>query len=119
MPAVASPSPEVSVGSPAAAVQRFYEDAAQHQYGAAWALADANMRAQLQGYWAFANEMSSVRSITFHRAQTVTGEGSESATVDVATASVQSDRVQQCSGAVRTVRSSDGWLLDGISISCA
>ena len=120
-PAPATPvrSPATPVRSPAATVQQFYEAAAQHQYGAAWALADANMRAQLQGYSAFANEMSSVRSISFHRAQTVADEGSSSATVDVATTSVQNDTTQQCSGAVRTVRAGDAWLLDGISISCS
>lgn len=104
--------------TPSGAVQAFYEDAAHHQYGAAWALADANMRDQVGGYFAFEDQMSSVRAIAFHEAQ-VLDEGSDSATVAVQTTSVQADRTQQCWGSVRTVRTGSGWLLDGISISCS
>jgi hypothetical protein len=100
-------------------VQAFYEAAARHQYGTAWALADANMRSQLEGYAAFANQMSSVRSITFHRAQMVAGPEADAATVSVQTRSVQSTRMQECGGSVRTVRTTAGWLLDRISISCS
>ena len=77
------------------------------------------MRSQLGGYAAFQNQMSSVRSITFHRAQAVGGSGSDTATVALSTTSVQASRTQQCTGTARTVRSGGGWLLDGISISCS
>jgi hypothetical protein len=76
------------------------------------------MRSQLQGYAAFANEMSSVRSISFEQAQTL-GGAADTATVDVRTTSVQTDRTQSCAGQVRTVRSGSRWLLDGIEINCS
>jgi hypothetical protein len=98
-------------------VESFYEAAAQHAYGAAWALADQNMRSEVGGYPSFQYEMSSVRSITFHRAEVV-GGGPNSATVALNTTSVQMNRTQQCSGTARTIRSGGAWLLDGISISC-
>jgi hypothetical protein len=100
------------------AVEQFYEAAANHQYPTAWALADSNLRNQLHGYAAFQNLMSSVRSITFHQAQTLGGSGSSTATVAVRTTSVQTDRTQQCAGTARVVRSGGAWLLDGISINC-
>ena len=100
-------------------MQSFYEEAAAHRYSAAWALADPNMRNQLGGYSAFQNQMSSVRSITFHKAQTVGRSSSDSATVAVQTTSVQTSGTQQCADTVRTVRSGQGWLLDGVSINCS
>jgi hypothetical protein len=63
--------------------------------------------------------MSSVRSITFHRAQTVGGSSSNSATVELQTTSVQTSRTQQCGGTARTVRSGQGWLVDRIAITCS
>lgn len=119
-PAAGDPAPAAGAsgaGSPSAAVQSFYEDAAAHQFSTAWALADPNMRSQLGGYSSFENQMSAVRSITFHRAQVVNA-GPNSATVAVQTTSVQTDRTQQCSGTARTVKSGASWLLDGISINC-
>jgi hypothetical protein len=78
------------------------------------------MRNQLAGFSSFQGQMSSVRSISFHRSQTISGSSPSSATVSVATTSVQSDRTQQCAGNARTVRTSSGqWLLDGISINCS
>jgi serine/threonine protein kinase len=120
VPAAGGPAPAPGAsgaGSPSAAVQSFYEDAAAHQFSAAWALADPNLRGELGGYSSFENQMSAVRSITFHRAQ-VLNAGANSATVAVQTTSVQTDRTQQCSGTARTVKNGAGWLLDGISINC-
>jgi serine/threonine-protein kinase len=112
-------APPATVGTaPARAVESFYGDAANHRYAAAWALADPNMRNQLGGYPAFQNQMSSVRSITFHRAQVAPGASAGAATVTVATTSVQATRTQQCAGTVRTIRSGSAWLLDAIAINC-
>jgi eukaryotic-like serine/threonine-protein kinase len=105
--------------TPTSAVQSFYEAAAAHRYSEAWALADPNLRNQLGGYSAFQNQMSSVRSITFHKAQTVGGSSSDSATVAVQTTSVQTSGTQQCAGTARTVRSGQGWLVDRVSINCS
>ena len=98
-------------------MQAFYEAAAQHRYAAAWALADPNMRDEVGGYAAFEDEMSPVRSITFHQADPVE-RTSNSATVAVRTTSVEADRTEQCWGTVRTVQQAGAWLLDGISIDC-
>jgi hypothetical protein len=108
-----------SGGAPAGAVQAFYQAASQHRYAAAWALADPNVRSQLGGYSAFQNQMSSVRSITFHKAQVVGGSSSDTATVAVQTTSVQTSGTQQCAGTVRTIRSGQSWMLDHISINCS
>jgi serine/threonine protein kinase len=105
-------------GSPAAAVEAFYGAAARHDYPTAWRLADANMRTQVAGYHSFSAQQSTVRSITFHRAETLPGATASLATVTVATTSVLVDRTEQCSGTVRTVRTGAAWLLDGISINC-
>ncbi len=117
----AAPSTTSGSGAdtPAGAVEQFYTAAANHQYSAAWALADSNLRSQLGGYGSFENLMSSVRSITIHRAQTVGNSGSGAATVAVSTTSVQTSRTQQCTGTARAVRSGGTWLLDGVSIGCS
>jgi cytoskeletal protein RodZ len=113
-------APSAAPTTPAGAVEQFYTAAARHDYAAAWALADPNLQGQLHGYAAFQNLMSSVRSITFHRAQTLGGGTPNTATVAVQTTSVQTDRTQQCSGTARTVRTSAGsWSVDGISINCS
>jgi serine/threonine-protein kinase len=118
----ATPPPPTSGGSssgtPAAAVERFYQSAANHQYAAAWALAGPNLRNQLGGYSSFQNTFSSVRSITFHSAQSLPGSSSSTATVALRTTSVQTDRTQQCAGTAQMVHSAGAWLLDGISIHC-
>ena len=115
----ASPSPGSGAPTPTSAVQSFYEAAAAHRYSEAWALADPNLRNQLGGYSAFQKQMSSVRSITFHKAQTTGGSSSDSATVALQTTSVQTSGTQQCAGTARTVRSGQGWLVDSVSINCS
>jgi hypothetical protein len=100
-------------------VQSFYGDAARHDYAAAWQLADANMRAQLAGFESFRAQQSAVRSITFHRAQVISGAEGPAATVAVRTTAVLAGRTEQCSGTVRLLKNPQGpWLLDGISINC-
>jgi serine/threonine protein kinase len=124
-PSVASSGPapteasEYGASSPTAAVEAFYEAAAHHDYRAAWALADANMRNEVQGYGAFVNQMSAVESITFHRAGIVGGSTSDAATVGLQTTAVLVDRTQRCWGTARTLRTNAGWGLDGISINCS
>ena len=105
--------------TPAAAVEQLYTDAAAHRYPDAWALSDQNLRNELGGYTGFQNLMSSVRSITFHRASTLPGSSSTTATVALKTTSVQTTRTQQCTGTARTVRAGGGWLVDGVSIHCS
>jgi eukaryotic-like serine/threonine-protein kinase len=116
----AAAAPSATPSTPAGAVETFYEDAARHDYAAAWALADPNLRNQLHGYDSFSAQMSNVRSITFHRAETVSGTGSSPATVALTTTSVQNSGTQNCSGTAQTVRTSSGsWLVDHVSVSCS
>ena len=110
--------PTGEAGAPAAVVEAFYGAAARHDYAAAWRLADQNMRNEVAGYDSFSAQQSAVRSITFHRAETLPGATASQAAVAVRTTSVLADRTEQCSGTVRTVRAAAGWLLDGISIDC-
>lgn len=116
----AGPTPTgASSATPAGTVEQFYEAAARHQYATAWALADSNLQNQLGGYASFQHQMSTVQSITFHTARTVSGASADSATVALSTTSVQSNRTQQCSGTAQTVRSGSAWVVDRISISCS
>jgi hypothetical protein len=109
----------ISPSTPPGAVQMFYEQAARHNYGAAWALATPNLRSQEEGYAAFRSQMSVVRSITFHEARTVSGHGSSAATVALSTTAVHADKTQNCSGTAQTVKTSrNTWLVDHIAISC-
>jgi hypothetical protein len=99
-------------------VQSFYEAAARHDYTAAWELADENMRNQLAGFESFKAQMSRVRVITFHQAETV-HQGSSSAAVSLDTTAVLLDRTQHCTGSAQTIRTPAAtWLLDHISINC-
>ena len=100
-------------------MESFYEAAAAHHYSTAWALAGPNLRNQLGGYSAFQHQMSSVRSITFHKAQTAGGSSSHAATVAVQTTSVQTSGTQQCAGTAQTIRSGQGWLVDRVAINCS
>ena len=118
-PATTTAATTTATSTPASTVEQFYTDAAAHQYPQAWALADQNLRNELGGYAGFQNLMSSVRSITFHRAATAAGSTSSTATVALQTTSVQTNRTQQCTGTARTVRAGGGWLVDGVSISCS
>jgi hypothetical protein len=77
------------------------------------------MHNELEGFDSFKAQMSLVRVITFHQAQTVQ-ESSASAAVSLDTTAVLIDRTQHCTGTADTVRTAAGlWLLDHISISCA
>jgi len=108
-----------SAATPTGAVESFYENAARHDYAAAWRLADSNLRNQLLGYSSFQSQMSTVRSITFHQAETLSGTSS-SATVAVRTTSRRAGRTEQCAGTVRTLRSSAApWLLDRVAVACS
>jgi hypothetical protein len=108
----------VTTATPPGVVQSFYEAAARHDYTAAWTLADESMRNQLAGFEGFKAQMSRVRVITFHQAQTVQ-QGLSSAAVSVDTTAVLLDRTQHCSGTAQTLHTASGaWLLDHISIGC-
>jgi serine/threonine-protein kinase len=114
----ATQSTSAGTATPASVVQTFYEAAARHDYAAAWQLADGSLRNQLDGYDSFKAQMSRIRLITFHQAQTVQ-LGSSTAAVALSTTAVLIDHAQHCTGTAETVRTvTRAWLVDHISISC-
>jgi len=71
------------------------------------------------GYGACSSHMRGGGSITFHEARIISRTGSSSATVELSTTAVQTDKTQSCSGTAQTVRAANNtWLVDHISINC-
>lgn len=106
-------------GTPVAAVESFYHQAAAHQYSNAWALADPAFRDQLGGYASFQSGQAAERSITFKDARVVS-QSRTAASVAIRTTSVRESDTQHCSGTVDLVRGgSSTWLLHQIHITCA
>jgi serine/threonine-protein kinase len=103
--------------TPVSAVERFYELAAAHQFGAAWALADPAFRDQLRGYDSFVSGQEGDRRIIFDSAQVV-NQTAGSATVAISTTSIRDDGTEQCAGPVALVPGGGGWLLHQININC-
>jgi serine/threonine protein kinase len=104
--------------SPAGAVRAFYGRAAAHRYDDAWALAGPGLRSQLGGFGAFQRQFSTVRSIVFARAQTVT-QSAGAATVALATTATHTDHVDHCTGTADTAPASGGgWVVSHLDISC-
>jgi eukaryotic-like serine/threonine-protein kinase len=115
-PASSSPS---SATSPVKAVESFYQLAAAHRYGEAWALADPAFRAQLGGYRSFQAGQANDRSITFNSAR-VTDQTATASTVAVSTTSVRSNGTSHCTGTVDLVPGAGGrWMLHQIHINCS
>ena len=105
-------------GTPVAAVESFYHQAAAHQYSNAWALADPAFRTQLGGYASFESGQAGDRSFTFIVVGVVFQLG-YAASVTIHTTSIRYDGTQHCSGTVDLLRgSSSTWLLHQIHINC-
>jgi peptide/nickel transport system substrate-binding protein len=104
--------------SPVVAVETFYRRAAADHYQGAWQLAGPRFRTQLGGFEAFRRGMSTLESISFPRAETVSLIGS-SARVGVATVARHTHRTDRCQGTVQLTRTGAGWTIDGASIGCA
>jgi hypothetical protein len=100
-------------------VRSFYRLAASGDYAGAWALAGPRMRAAFAGSLArFQSDMSSLRSIRFQRVA-VTPQADGSATVAIQSTATHTDRVDRCSGTLRTVRGAGGrWLVEPAGVSC-
>jgi hypothetical protein len=104
--------------SPSAAVRAFYGRAAAHRYADAWALAAPGLRRQLGGFAAFQRQFSTVRSIVFSRASTVS-QTDAAATVAIATTATHTDHTDHCSGTADTQPGAAGaWVLTHIQIAC-
>jgi len=66
----------------------------------------------------FRSEMSSLQRIEFQRVA-LTERGDGSATVTIESVATHTDRVDRCSGTLRTVRSASGrWLVEPSGVSC-
>jgi hypothetical protein len=105
-------------GTPAAAVNDFYQRAARGDYAGAWALATPNARQKLGGFSSFSAGQSSLETISFP--QLKGKERGDAATVQLRSEAVHSDRVDRCKGTIDLVRSGGAWLLDDFHIAtCA
>jgi serine/threonine-protein kinase len=116
--ATATPTPTRPL-SPTATVRAFYQRAAARDYRAAWRLAGPAMRLAFNdSYDRFRADLSSLRRIAFQRVAIVQ-RSSTSATLQIETTATHTDRVDHCTGTLRTVRDHDGrWLVEPAGVSC-
>lgn len=105
--------------SPTATVRAFYRRAAAGQYEAAWALAGPAMRTAFgNSLPRFQSELSSLRGIEFQRLA-VTERNDGSVTMEIRSVATHVDRVDRCSGTLRTVRGAGGrWAVEPAGIHC-
>jgi serine/threonine-protein kinase len=107
-----------AAGTPAAAVNDFYQRAARGDYQGAWALATPRAQQKLGGFDSFSAGQSSLETISFPK---LSGkEKGDTATVKLQSEAVHSDRVDRCKGSVDLVRQGGDWRLDDFHIAtCA
>jgi hypothetical protein len=94
-----------------ATVRAFYRRAAAGDFPAAWRLAGPRMRLAFgDSFERFRTELSSLRHVEFEKVEVVARDSAGATHVQ---------RVDHCSGTVRTVRGRDGrWLLEPNGVSC-
>jgi hypothetical protein len=100
-------------------VRAFYRHAAAGEYRAAWKLAGPGMRAAFgDSFDQFRAGVASLRRIRFERVA-VTHRDAASATVEIRTVARHVDRVDRCSGTLRTVRGDGGrWVVEPAGVHC-
>ena len=104
--------------SPTATVRAFYERAAADDFAGAWRLAGPGMRAVYGGSRAdFERQLGSLERIEFPELALQDRSGS-TATVRVSTVATHTDRVDRCSGTLRTVRSGGRWQVEPAGLQC-
>ena len=104
--------------SPAATVRAFYERAAEDDFAGAWRLAGPGMRAVYGGSRAeFERQLGSLERIEFPELA-LEGRSGSTATVRVSTVATHTDRVDRCSGTLRTVRSGGRWQVEPAGLQC-
>jgi serine/threonine-protein kinase len=107
-----------AAGTPAAAVNDFYQRAAKGDYAGAWALATPKAQQKLGGFRGFSAGQSSLDSISFPRLKGK--ERGDTATVQLRSEAVHTDRIDRCTGSIDLVRSGGAWKLDDFHIAtCA
>jgi hypothetical protein len=97
----------------------FYQRAASGHYRAAWRLAGPAMRAAFgDRFDQFQAQLSSLRDIQFKRV-TLLSRTASTATLEIETIATHTNRVDHCTGTLRTVHSDDGrWLVDPAGLQC-
>ena len=117
--APADPTPQAARAlSATATVRAFYRRAANGDLAGAWQLAGPGMRAAFGDSEAeFRRQLSSLQRIEFERLA-VTGRGDGAATVEVRSIATHADRVDRCSGTLRTVRQGGRWTVEPAGLSC-
>jgi hypothetical protein len=100
-------------------VRAFYRRAAADDYRAAWKLAGPGMRrAYGDSFERFRSDLSSLRRVEFERVA-VKERDDASVTVDIRSVATHDDRVDRCSGTLRTVRDDAGhWVVEPAGIQC-
>jgi hypothetical protein len=117
--ASATPAPRRTL-SATATVRAFYRDAANGNFPAAWRLAGPQLRHAFgDSFDRFRSDLSSLRNVRFERVA-VTQRDDSSATLEIQTVATHTDRVERCSGTLRTVRGADRrWLVEPAGIHCS
>ena len=116
--ATAEPAAKPRALSPSATVRAFYERAAEDDFAGAWRLAGPGMRAVYGGSRTeFARQLGSLERIEFQELATE-GRSGSTATVRVRTVATHTDRVDRCSGTLRTVRAGGRWQVEPAGLSC-
>jgi len=116
-PTATPPAPRTL--SATATVRAFYRRAAAGDYDGAWRLAGPAMRrAFSNSSQRFRAELSSLRHIEIERVAVVERNGA-GATVEIRSVATHDNRVDHCSGTLRTVRGDGGrWLVEPAGLQC-
>jgi tRNA A-37 threonylcarbamoyl transferase component Bud32 len=109
-------TPAAEGGGPAQAVKDWYAAAARQDMDTVC----ARMGPQLEARFSCGDleaTFSTLRSVEFKQADVVEQSGS-SATVRIQTVARHTDRTDNCTASVQTVKGDRGWLIDGLSVKC-
>jgi hypothetical protein len=100
-------------------VRAFYRRAAAGHFSAAWRIAGPAMRlAFANSFTRFRAELSSLRHVEFRRVAVVE-RSAAGVTVEIETIATHAQRVDHCTGTLRTVRGQDGrWLVEPNGVRC-
>jgi serine/threonine-protein kinase len=128
-PSTSTPTPAQATGtptatpralSPAGTVRAFYRRAASGDYKGAWSLAGPAMRQAFgNSLQQFRADLASLEHVEFRRVAIV-DRNRTGVTVQIETVATHHDRVDHCTGTVRTVRGTRGrWLVEPAGLRCS
>ena len=117
-PATPAPGASPAAGTPAGAVNDFYQRAARGDYAGAWALATPRAQRDLGGFASFSRGQSTLEAISFPQLEG--REKGDTATVKLRSEAIHTNRVDRCTGSIDLLRQGGAWKLDGFHIAtCA